>query len=262
MIRLFHVSDVHFGAEDTAAVAWFDAVVAREQPDAVIMTGDLTMRARSREFEAASRWLEGLQRPVTVEVGNHDLPLYNLFARFLRPYSRYKRLERMIEKPLDIRGVAIVPLKTTARFQWRDWSKGSVSRGSLRRALDLIAQVPKGELIFVAAHHPLVEAGTKSTADTAGGPEALAALAKAGAHAVLSGHVHDPFDVAYEPSGGIRLIGAGTLSVRVRDTPPSFNEIRIENGRFETIARKLGEADAPVTAPATAAEQLASPQVG
>ena len=54
MIRLFHVSDVHFGREDKAAVAWFDALVAAEQPDAVIMTGDLTMRARSREFERGS----------------------------------------------------------------------------------------------------------------------------------------------------------------------------------------------------------------
>ncbi|MBS0478825.1 MAG: metallophosphoesterase, partial [Proteobacteria bacterium] len=66
MIRLFHVSDVHFGREDKAAVAWFGALVDAEQPDAVVMTGDLTMRARSREFAAGLDWLKSLKRPVTM----------------------------------------------------------------------------------------------------------------------------------------------------------------------------------------------------
>ena len=52
MPTLFHVSDVHFGAEDPAAIAWFAQAVAEEKPDAVIMTGDLTMKALPREFEA------------------------------------------------------------------------------------------------------------------------------------------------------------------------------------------------------------------
>ncbi|KQM41498.1 metallophosphoesterase family protein [Sphingomonas sp. Leaf10] len=249
MIRLFHVSDVHFGAEDKAAIAWFGEAVKREQPDAIIMTGDLTMRARTAEFEAAAEWLESLGRPVTVEVGNHDLPLYNLFARFIRPYKRYKRLERMIERPLEIDGVAIVPLKTTARFQFRwDWSKGYVGPKALSRTLKLIERVPKDDLIFIAAHHPLVDVGTKSRGETDGGAAALDAVAAAGAHAVLSGHVHDPFDMPYRSSGGtLRMVGAGTLSTRTRRDPPSFNEIRIEGREFETIARKMGAADEPVT---------------
>ena len=73
MTRLFHVSDVHFGREDAAAVAWFDALVKAEKPDAVVMTGDLTMRARRREFAAGLAWLQGLGVPVTVthEEGRH-----------------------------------------------------------------------------------------------------------------------------------------------------------------------------------------------
>lgn len=249
MIRLFHVSDVHFGAEDKAALAWFGDAVRAEQPDAIIMTGDLTMRARTAEFEAAAEWLESLDRPVTVEVGNHDLPLYNLFARFVRPYKRYHRLERMIERPLEIDGVAIVPLKTTARFQFRwDWSKGYVGDKALSRTLEMIRKVPEGDLIFIAAHHPLIDVGTKSSGETHGGGVALDAVAAAGAHAVLSGHVHDPFDIPYRTgSGRLRMIGAGTLSIRTRDDPPSFNEIRIEDGQFETIARKMGAADEAVT---------------
>jgi 3',5'-cyclic AMP phosphodiesterase CpdA len=245
MIRLFHVSDIHFGAEDRAALDWFAGLVRDEQPEAVVLTGDLTMRARAREFEAAAKWLEGLGRPVTVEVGNHDLPYFNLWARFVTPYRRYRVMERMIERPLDLFGVTIVPLKTTARFQWRlDWSKGHVSDRALQEALAMIEAAPKGHRIFVACHHPLIEAGTRSRSRTRGGGRALAALAAAGADAVLTGHVHDPFDVVHPSGAGtIRLIGAGTLSERVRESPPSFNEIRIGGTGIETIARLMGTPD-------------------
>lgn len=243
MTRLFHVSDVHFGREDREAIDWFGRKVREEQPDAVVVTGDLTMRARASEFEAAGKWLESLGRPVTVEVGNHDLPYFNPWARFVTPYKRYQTIKRMIEKPLDVKGVSVVPLKTTARFQFRtNWSKGYVSTRSLQESLALVEAVPKDDLIFIAAHHPLVEAGTMATSNTRRGPAALGALATAGAHAVLTGHVHDPFDIAHEIDGRtVRLIGAGTLSERVRSKPPSFNEIRIDGTSFETIARYKGE---------------------
>lgn len=248
MIRLFHVSDVHFGCEDRAALDWFGAQVREEQPDAIVMTGDLTMRARHREFEAAAKWLREIGRPVTVEPGNHDLPYFNPWARFATPYKRYRALERMIERPLDMAGVAVVPLKTTARFQWRlNWAKGHVSMRALRETLALIEAVPPGGLVFVACHHPLVDAGTRGAADTHRGAETLDALARAGAHAVLTGHVHDPFDV--ERRSGertVRLIGAGTLSERVRARPPSFNEIVVEGRRFSTRARFMGEGSAPL----------------
>lgn len=240
MIRLFHVSDVHFGAEDRDAVAWFDAIVHAEQPDAIIMTGDLTMRARSEEFAAATAWLVGLNRPVTVEVGNHDLPLFNVFARLFRPYRRYIALERMIEQPLDIAGVTVVPMKTTARFQWRNWSKGSVGKRSLARALATVKDAPDDHLVIVACHHPLIDAGTIASGRTRRGAPALAELAAAGADAVLSGHVHDPFDIRHTADGReVRLIGAGTLSSRTRETRPGFNELRIDRGALEVVLRVM-----------------------
>ncbi|MDB5679344.1 metallophosphoesterase, partial [Sphingomonas bacterium] len=174
MIRLFHVSDVHFGREDKAAVAWFDALVAAEQPDAIIMTGDLTMRARSSEFARGLEWLQSLGRSVTLEVGNHDLPYWNMIDRLFRPYHRYHAIERMIEKPLDLPGVTIVPLVTTRRAQWRlNWSKGYVSRHALQKALALVEAAPKDGLVFIACHHPLIEPHTKASAKTHRGAEAL-----------------------------------------------------------------------------------------
>jgi 3',5'-cyclic AMP phosphodiesterase CpdA len=241
MIRLFHISDIHFGAEDRVATDWFQRCARDGRPDAVIVTGDLTMRAE---------WLSALACPVTVEVGNHDLPHFDPIARLVMPYRRYRALEKMIERPLEVRGVAVVPLKTTARFQWRlNWSKGYVSARALAETLSLVRAVPEGHVILVAAHHPLVGSGTLMDARTRNGTKTLAALAKAGVHAVLTGHVHDPFDLPHEVEGRtVRLIGAGTLSERVRATPPSFNEIRIADAGIEVIARKLGEPDAVMTA--------------
>ena len=230
MTRLFHVSDLHFGREDHDAVRWFADTVREEMPDAVICTGDLTMRARSDEFETAAAYLEALPVPVTVEPGNHDLPYYNPIDRFFRPYRRFGRVERLIERPIDLSHVTIVPLKTTARFQWRyNWSWGVVDRDSLRQALALLAAAPAEHLKLVACHHPLVDKeGLESQGKTLRGAEALRALAEAGAHATLSGHVHDPFDLEHLLAGRtIRTIGAGTLSERLRATPPSFNELRV-----------------------------------
>jgi 3',5'-cyclic AMP phosphodiesterase CpdA len=243
MIRLFHVSDIHFGAEDRAALDWFAARVAAEAPDAIVMTGDLTMRARSDEFAAAAEWLAALDRPMTVEVGNHDLPYLNMARRLFRPYRRYRKVERALERELDLPGVTIVSLKTTARFQWRlNWSKGKVTPGRVARTASAIAKAPDGALPIVACHHPLIDAGTRSTARTRGGAAALEVLAAAGARLVLSGHVHDPFDVTHEtPAGSVRLVGAGTLSHRTRDSAPAFNELRIVGGNVDVRIRRLGE---------------------
>ncbi|ATE63738.1 metallophosphoesterase family protein [Rhizorhabdus dicambivorans] len=242
MIRLFHVSDLHFGCADEAALDWFAGAVAAERPDAVAVTGDLTMRARAAEFEAAARWLESLDVPMTIEPGNHDLP-WNPISRLLRPYRRFRRLERHLEKPLDLPGLWLVPLKTTARAQWRhNWSWGVVSRRSLDAALTLLHRRPPDAVAVIAAHHPLVDRDDiRSRGRTLRGQEALAQLAAAGAGAVLSGHVHDPFDAEIEAGGrAIRVIGAGTLSQRTRASRPSFNMLTIDGGRIETVPRTMG----------------------
>lgn len=241
MTRLFHVSDLHFGLEDPAALDWFAACVTRERPDAVLVTGDLTMRARAREFAAACDWIGALDVPVTVEVGNHDLPYFNPFARLFWPYRRIRRIAALVEREIDLPGLAIIPLKTTARAQWRlDWSKGRVTRRALGKTLNAIDALPRGTTVLVTAHHPLVEADTQSRALTRGGEHALTELAKRSVAAVLTGHVHDAFDLMKNTGAGpIRMIGAGTLSQRIRSTPPSFNELRIEGSTIDVRVRNL-----------------------
>lgn len=246
-ITLFHLSDIHFGLENNRALDWVKSEVAARKPAAVAITGDITMRARQREFDAATAWIRSLDAPITLEVGNHDLPYFNLFERFFKPYAKFHGVEEMVEKELKLPGLAIVPLKTTARAQPRlNWSKGWITGASLGRCLKAIDALPKGILALVTAHHPLREVGTRGTALTRNGSHALAELAKRPVAAVLSGHVHDAFDIVEQTANGpVRMIGAGTLSQRIRSTPPSFNEITWDGSTLAVEVRNLAEIPTP-----------------
>jgi 3',5'-cyclic AMP phosphodiesterase CpdA len=244
---LFHFSDIHFGLEDRRALAWAEQCIARDKPVAICVTGDLTMRARQREFRAACNWISSLGPPVTVEVGNHDMPYFNLFERFTNPYRRFRAIESLLERQLYLPGVAIVPLKTTTRAQWRfPWSNGWVTDRALAETLAAIDALPAGQQVIVTAHHPLTERDPKGKRLTINGTAAMEALAKRGVLAILTGHVHDAFDILQPtPAGRLRMIGAGTLSKRVRSTPPSFNELTIDETGIHVRVRNLEAVPTP-----------------
>lgn len=241
MIRLFHISDLHFGLEDTRALEWVAQAVRDEVPDGVLITGDFTMRARPREFDAAARWIAALSVPVRIDPGNHDLPYFNPIERFIDPYRRFRALEASIERPLLLEKLAIVRLPTTAAAQWRlNWSRGTVGARALRQTLAQIDAIAIDRQVLVTCHHPLVEVGTKGRALTTGGNRALTELAQRGVLAVLSGHVHDAFDLMQDTAAGpVRMIGAGTLSQRLRTTPPTFNDLMLDRGRLTCRVRRL-----------------------
>ena len=243
--RIFHLSDIHFGLEDNRALDWVQQEIAEKRPDAVAITGDLTMRARHREFAAATSWINSLDAPVTVEVGNHDMPYFNPIERFLDPYRRFRGMREKVEKAIDLGCLAIVPLKTAVRAQPRlNWSKGWVTDAALDKCLAAIDALPPGERALVTVHHPLHEVGTQGTALTKHGERALRELAKRPVEAVLSGHVHDAFDIMEETSEGpVRMIGAGTLSQRTRSTPPSFNDILWDGERLHVTVCNLQDVE-------------------
>jgi len=186
--------------------------------------------------------------PVTVEVGNHDLPYFNLVERFTAPYKRFRAIKALVQRELELPGLAIVPLKTVRRWQPRwPWSHGWVTERALERTLALIDSLPPGTRVLVACHHPLVEAGTKGKAWTKGGDHALAELARRQVLATLSGHVHDAFDIVSQTQHGpVRMIGAGTLSQRIRSTPQSFNELIWDGETLDVCVRSI--ADVPTEA--------------
>ncbi|TMM48229.1 metallophosphoesterase family protein [Qipengyuania marisflavi] len=245
--RIFHLSDIHFGLEDNRALDWVVQEIAERRPDAVAITGDLTMRARHREFAAATHWIMSLGIPVTVEIGNHDMPYFNPVERFFAPYRRFQGMESVVERELNLPGLAIVPLKTAVRMQPRaNWSKGWISKRALEKCLTAIDALPPGVKALVTAHHPLREVGTAGTALTHGGNNALAELAKRPVAAVLSGHVHDAFDIVEATTNGpVRMIGAGTLSKRTRSTPPSYNELMWDGQDLTVCVRNLEDIATP-----------------
>jgi 3',5'-cyclic AMP phosphodiesterase CpdA len=245
---LFHISDIQIGLEDDRSLDWVMQEIVEKRPAAVAITGDLTMRARAREFEAACRWIRSLGVPVTVEVGNHDLPYFNLIERFATPYKRVRSIQRLVGRPIDLSGLAVVPLKTVRRWQPRwPWSHGWVTERALEQTLTTIDRLPSSTRVLVSCHHPLVVAGTRGKAWTRGGDHALAELAKRKVLATLSGHVHDAFDIVSDTRHGpIRMIGAGTLSQRIRSTPQSFNEITWTGETLDVRVRSI--ADVPTKA--------------
>jgi 3',5'-cyclic AMP phosphodiesterase CpdA len=249
--RLFHISDVHFGVEDSAALAAVARAVAEERPDAVVCTGDLTQRAKHSEYARAAQWFASLGVPVVLEPGNHDMPYYNPWERFTDPFRRYNRLRSAVPGGFGSADVVLVPLLTTVRAQTRvPWSDGVIKPAALADTLAQLAAL-RGDprTIIVTAHHPLLGAHDDGKNPTIGGDAAFAALAAAGAHAIMSGHVHVPFDEVRTRGGhAARMIGAGTLSTRLRHgAPASWRVISCEPGGVIESQLRLVTASAPVT---------------
>lgn len=259
---LFHLSDIHFGLEDNVALDWVKDCIEREKPAAICVTGDLTMRARHSEYRAANAWIGSLGPPVTVEVGNHDMPYFNLYERFTDPYRRFRAIKSLIERELDLPGLAIVPLKTVTRAQWRfPWSNGWVTDEALAETLAAIDRQPAGTRVIVTAHHPLTERAPSGKRLTIGGTRAMEELARRGILAILTGHIHDAFDLTQPtPAGPLRMIGAGTLSRRIRSSPPSFNTLTIDQAGISVSVRNLGDVPTPAMQIASVPENALPPR--
>lgn len=242
--RLFHISDLHFGVEDRDALDAVSAAIAEEKPDAVICTGDLTQRAKHSEYEAADAWLSQIDVPLLLNPGNHDMPYYNLAERVFDPFRRYNRLHKSVATDgFESEDCIIVSLRTTVPFQPRfPWVDGLVTKSAISKTvqqLEALKNDPRKKL--VAGHHPLLGPETKPDNPTISGKRAFSALAAAGAHAVLSGHVHVPFDRLRQVGRrSMRMIGAGTLSTRLRyGAPPSYQVITCEGPTLVTELRTL-----------------------
>src|SRR6202163_3487806 len=91
MRSLVHLSDLHFGRVDPTVVGPLIEAVNRLKPDLIAVSGDLTQRARSGQFRAARTFLDALPQPQIVVPGNHDVPMHNVFRRFMQPLNKYRR---------------------------------------------------------------------------------------------------------------------------------------------------------------------------
>jgi 3',5'-cyclic AMP phosphodiesterase CpdA len=186
--RLLHISDLHAGsAEETALEGSLAGLIDRVGPELITVTGDLAHRGRRREHERAAAFLRGLERPLLVIPGNHDIP-YRFPARFTRPWAEFERQWETVE-PLH-RSDSLVVVGLNSVRPWRHQS-GGIRGEQIDRARERLAAAPAGALRVVALHHHLIGAPWRSRKrPVARRSEVLAGLVDAGAELILAGHIH------------------------------------------------------------------------
>lgn len=244
MTVIAHLSDLHFGAEDRTAVAALAADVGAARPDLIVVSGDLTQRARHREFHAAAQFLRGLPAPVLAVPGNHDITPFDLFERFTDPWERWRRHVTDETEPVWTDGeVAVVGLNTARRGGfYLNWARGRVDPVRLDRLEARLAALPSGPFRIVVAHHPFASPALAPKARAVGGAaEALAILVRHGVGMLLTGHLHLP-DIApaRDLPGGARLMlvqGATATSHRLRGAPNAWHRITVEQGKAHVSSR-------------------------
>jgi len=230
MTLIAQLSDLHFGSENRPALEGALERLGAEPPELAVFAGDLTMRGRRAEFEAARRFLGRLSSACLVTPGNHDAPYTP--ARMGAAFGRYERsIGPAAGQAFASPQLAAVAINTARGAQWRlDWSKGAITRPQARLALELLADAPAAALRVVVCHHPLVEMIAGPMSGRVHGGEAAARLFADGRiDLVLTGHVHAPFAFPMPYADGLTYaVGAGTLSHRERGAPPGFNLIEAD----------------------------------
>lgn len=235
-MQLVHLTDLHFGCEDGAALTAVAKYVRDQRPDAVIITGDISKDGLQSELDRACAWMRSLEAPAMLTPGNHDVPYYNPLGRLFFPWDRYRRAAHGVRtEAWHTPAWSIVPVNTARAWQLRlNWAQGEISRGQTAIAAAELQRAAPGALRIVVTHHPLDwpnDAPIKGV--TRGGMRGLRLLADAGAELFLSGHLHFASARLFETRA--LSVTSGTLSRRVRHEPCAFTVIRRpEAKRIET----------------------------
>ncbi len=254
MARIVHLSDLHFGAHDPALVDAVEEKVDAIDPDLVVVSGDFTQRARTEQFQQACRFLERLRdsgHEVLAVPGNHDVPLYDVFRRFLSPLTRYMRYIDDTLCPLhEIPGAAVLGINTARSLTFKD---GRINEEQMRFIRETFERTAPDAKRILVTHHPLfaLEVGGEFTRAVGRSELALDAVADAGVDMLLAGHnhdasVHNARDLVTR-AGPALVVQAGTAtSTRVRDQDQSFNRIAIDGPRVTvTVEMWTGASFAP-----------------
>jgi 3',5'-cyclic AMP phosphodiesterase CpdA len=238
MRTLVHLSDLHFGRIDAALLDPLVASVHDVAPDVVVVSGDLTQRARRSQFAAARAFLARMPGPQVVVPGNHDVPLWNVFARMLRPLENYKRYIGPELQPSFVDAeLAVVGVNTARSLVVKN---GRINREQLRALRATLAALPDDVVKVVVTHHPF-DVGEGDDFDQRVGRAdlAMATFARCGVDVLLAGHLHasrsgDSGDRYALDGYEALVVAAGTAtSTRGRGEANSFNVLRVEPDRIE-----------------------------
>lgn len=251
MKLLAHISDVHFGREDGELVEGLLQTLHETRPDAIVVSGDLTQRARKTQFRRARAFLDELPEvPLLVVPGNHDVSATNLLDRLARPLKRYKRLITEDLSPFLVDGeYAIAGINTVRLLSRKD---GRINGRQVREACDRLRAAPVEAVRVVVTHHPMdlpMEDTRHALVARAG--MAMRAFSDAGVDLFLSGHLHTGQTVVTSTRYGAVEAGrahysavvaqAGTaVSTRTRGEANGWNLIRLD-GRGEGARMEVGQ---------------------
>ena len=228
MSVLLQISDTHFGTEQLPVVEALVAFTAQQRPDVVVLSGDITQRARRVQFDAARTFVERLATPVLAIPGNHDVPLFDVLSRCNRPYGRYREAFGDELEPVHASADLLVQCLNTTRW-WRH-TNGEISAEQIERVAARVAGATPGQLRVIVVHQPVSVPRAGDVHNLVRGhAAAVQRWADAGVDLVMGGHIHLP---CVTPLPGLprRLwsVQAGTaVSRRVRGGQPnSVNLLR------------------------------------
>jgi 3',5'-cyclic AMP phosphodiesterase CpdA len=188
--RILHVSDVHFGPlhqEDRRHGV--ERLVAERRPDVLVVSGDLTQRAKPHQFRAARAWLDAFDVPTLAVPGNHDVPMYRFWERFGAPFGAWrKHFARELEPTWADEELFVVGVNSA--YNWTI-ENGRLTAARLRELDGQFAAAPAGACRVAVVHHELMVApGFVPRRALRNARAGVESLARSGVELVLSGHLH------------------------------------------------------------------------
>jgi 3',5'-cyclic AMP phosphodiesterase CpdA len=231
MRRILHLSDLHFGRVNPVLIDPLLRAVREVEPHLVAISGDLTQRARSYQFQQARAFLDALPKPQIVVPGNHDIPLHNVYARFVEPLTKYRRyITDDLQPVYEDEEMVIIGVNTARSSVFKGGRINKIQVGRLR---EKFCSLGTAVVKAVVTHHPFDLPEGHTGRDLVGRARmAMTELAECGADLFLAGHLHishTGHTQRYNIHGHSALVvQAGTAtSTRERGETNSFNLLRI-----------------------------------